>query len=292
MAKIKSTYYRLAQAGKPEHLGKLTFTADETASRLADYQAIAGEAQALNERIPDSLRDAYFQLILYPVQSACAMNEKTLYARQGAESAQKAQTAFECIQTLTRKYNEETAGGKWSGMMSWHPRDQAVFKMPEIATAQGSGTSEPNLAAVLAADAFAGKRDVSGVSLSVIEGLGVGGKGLTLMPFDGTSRTAENAPYVEYQTELAAGSRRIVVKCLPTHRIYEGLGLRYAISVNGDKPQIVDVDTPTEARAWQTNVLRGYGTGETTHEVNSGGPATIRVYLLDPGLVINRLEIF
>jgi hypothetical protein len=67
IAKIKRAYYRLAQAGKPEHLGALTLTADEAAARLKEYQAIAKDADALNEQIPESLRDPYFQLILYPV---------------------------------------------------------------------------------------------------------------------------------------------------------------------------------------------------------------------------------
>jgi hypothetical protein len=290
IAKIKSVYYRLAASGKPEHLGALTFTPDEAAARLADYQAIARDAEALNERIPDSLRDAYFQLILYPVEAACAMNEKVLYARQGDESAPKAQAAFERIQSLTRKYDEGIAGGKWSGIMSWHPRDLAVFKMPAV-TAPADG-NQPKPIAVISADSYVDKRDAAGVSLTVVEGLGIGGEGVTVLPFEGTSRTPENAPYVEYKADLTPGSRRIVVKCLPTHRIYEGLHVRYAISVNGDTPQIVDVDAAAETRPWSLNVLRGYCTGETTHQVDSSGQAALRLYLLDPGLVINELEVF
>jgi hypothetical protein len=290
IAKIKSGYYRLAASGKPEHLGTLTFMADEAASRLADYQAIAAEAEALNEKIPEALRDAFFELILYPVQATCAMNEKILYARQGSESAKKAQAAFERIQTLTRKYNDQIAGGKWSGMMSWHPRDLAVFKMPEVTTQ--AAMSLPMPAVVLSADSYTSKKETAGVSLVVIDGLGIGGKGLTLMRFEGTSRTAESAPYAEYKVNVGSGSRRIVVKCLPTHRVYEGLGLRYAISVNGDTPRVVDVDAPADSRPWQTNVLRGYCTGETTYQADSSGQAVIRLYLLDPGLVVNELDVF
>jgi hypothetical protein len=308
IAKIKSVYYRLAQAGKPEHLATLTFTAGEAASRLKDYQAIAADADAVNEKIPESLRDAFFELVLYPVQAACAMNEKILYARrsielagEGDESAlqyaTKARAAFDRIQSLTRKYNEEIAGGKWSGMMSCHPRDLPVFDMPEVATPEGvkglaPGISQPSPAIVLSADGYAsvgaGNRSSSPV---VIEGLGIGGKGLTVMPFDGTSSTAENAPYAEYKVNVGPGSRRIIVKCLPTHRVYEGLGLRYAISVNGDAPQVVDVDAPAETRPWSTNVLRGFCTGETTHQIDSSGVIAIRLYLLDPGLAINELDV-
>jgi hypothetical protein len=293
IAKIKSVYYRLAQAGKPEHLGAVTFTAEETAVRLKDYQKIAADAEALNARIPDSLKDAYFQLILYPVQAACAMNEKILYARQGPDLTEKVQAAYDRIQTLTRKYNEEIAGGKWSGMMDFHPRNLPVFRMPQITTA-AVDVNRPKPIAIIPAGKYAG---VGGALKpapvpTVVEGLGISDKGLTLLPFDGTSRTVENAPYVEYKTSLAAGSRRVVVKCLPTHRVYEGLGLRYAISVNGDTPQVVDVDAASETRPWSTNVLRGYCMGQTSHQVGSDGPTVIRLYLLDPSLVVDQVEVF
>jgi hypothetical protein len=293
IAKIKGQYYRLAQAGKPEHLDKLTFTPDEAASRLADYQAIAAEAEALNEKIPESLRGAFFQLILYPVQAACAMNEKIL---RSSTEAEKAKAAYDRIQTLTRKYNEETVGGKWSGMMSSHPRNLAVFKIPGGTTHASPLPPTPQTALSAEGYASVGANNHSPL-LVIIEGLGVGGKGLTLMPFDGTvganhDSPVQTAPYAEYKVNVNSGSRRIVVKCLPTHRIHEGLGLRYAISVNGDTPQVVDVDAASDTPAWETNVLRGYCTGETSHQVASAGPAVIRIYLLDPGLVINRIEVF
>ncbi len=291
IAKIKRAYYRLAQSGKPEHLNRLTFTVPEAASRLGDYQMISGDAEALYGRIPDSLKDAYFELVLYPVQSACAMNEKFLYPRDVGEVAGKAQAAFDRIQALTRKYNDQIAGGKWSGMMSWHPRDQAVFQTPQ-ATGMIVDVNQPKPQVVVSAADCAGKKDVAGTNLTVIEGLGIGGEGLTLQPLEGTTRTVENAPYVEYKVKAPAGSRRVVVKCLPTHRIYEGLQLRYAISVNGDTPQVVDVGAASETRPWQKNVLRGFAQGETNHQVGEGDQVVIRLYLLDPGLVVNRIEVF
>jgi hypothetical protein len=296
IARIKSAYFRLAQTGKPEHLGALTFTADEAAARLKEYQAIAKDADALNGRIPEPLRDAYFQLVLYPVQSGCAMNEKILYARQGPEGGKKAEAAFERIQNLTRKYNEGIAGGKWSGIMGWHPRDLAVFKMPQVTMQADIGRPTPS--AVLPAGSFVnvGANNRS-PNVTVIEGLGIGGEGIALMPFDVIAAsphtlTPQDAPYVEYKLNVSKGEKRIVVKCLPTHRIYDGLGLQYAISVNGGTPQIVNVDAAADTPQWSRNVLRGYSTGETKHPVDASGQAIIRLYLLDPGLVVNELDIF
>ena len=77
---IKRDYYLLAQTGKPEHLDQITFTREEAENRLEAYQRLSKEAIELGQKMPDRLKDAYFQLILYPTVCACRMNEKFLYA--------------------------------------------------------------------------------------------------------------------------------------------------------------------------------------------------------------------
>jgi hypothetical protein len=310
IAEIKKEYYRLAQAAKPEHASSVTFDGGEIAERLRSYRAIVDQAEALGEKIPERLRDAYFELILYPVQGACLMNEKVLCAAESLELAKRgdnaaleyarrAQAAFERIQVLTHTYNEEIAGGKWAGMMSWHPRDLDVFKMPRVATAAmiaetgQSATRETSGKVIWAAD-YVRSREAPGTNLQVIDGLGRNGRGLALMPFTVSPVSpadVRNAAFVEYDVGLSAGARQITIKCLPTHPIHESWGLRYAVSVNGDSPQIVDIQASTEDRAWRTNVLRGYSQGQTVHDVSVAGKTVIRIYLLDPGLVLNAIEV-
>ncbi len=310
IGQIKRGYYRLAQAAKPEHLGSVDFDEPQSAERLQSYRAMATQAEELANKMPERLRDAYFQLILYPVCSASLMNEKVLcaaeslkLAKRGDEAAlalaQTAQAAFERIQDLTEKYNKEIAGGKWSGMMSWHPRDLGVFKMPRVATApmieeDGHSPADEVSATVIQAADYVRRRERPGTNLQVIDGLGRGGHGLTLMPFTADSVAPSDigdAAFVEYEAVLTAGRRQITVKCLPTHPIHEGRGLRYAVSVNGDTPRVVDVQTTSRSRTWRANVLRGYGLGQTVHDVTVTGKAVIRIHVLDPGLVINTIEI-
>jgi hypothetical protein len=311
VARIKQEYYRLGHAAKPEHLNGVGFTAAEADKRLADYQRIASDAEALQQQVPAALRDAYFELVLYPTQGARLMNEKVLYAarslelaRQGNDQAltfaQKAQAAYNQIQTLTRRYNDETAGGKWSGMMSSHPRDQKVFEMPAVATAAllAEGKATPKAASatpapiVLAATAYTTKKEGPNEKLQPLPGLGLEGQGLTRMPYDvPPAAEAGTAPYLEYHAELSAGPHTVAVRCLPTFGLYAGRGLRYAVSVNGSAPQVVDVNVPADSKQWKENVLRGFSQGQTAHEVATAGPATIRLYLLDAGLVVNQIQI-
>ncbi|MCC3154951.1 glycosyl hydrolase 115 family protein [Hymenobacter sp. BT770] len=316
IAHIKQEYYRLAQAAKPEHLSGVTFTAVEADKRLADYQKIATEAQKLQQQVPATLQDAYFELVLYPTQGARLMNEKVIYAARSLELAkqgdnralvlaQRAQAAYDQIQALTHRYNNEIAGGKWAGMMSSHPRDQKVFEMPPVATAalvaEGKAAQKTTVTQVaagpapllIAAAAYTGKKEANNEHLTLLPGLGLEGNGLTRQPYDVPSfaTVVANAPYLEYRADLTAGPHTVTVRCLPTFGLYTGRGLRYAVSVNNSPPQIVDVNVPADSKQWKENVLRGFSQGQTPHEVAASGPATIRLYLLDPGVVVNQLQI-
>jgi hypothetical protein len=315
IARIKLEYYRLGHAAKPEHLNGVSFTEAEQNQRLADYQKIAAEAETLEKQVPTTLRDAYFELVLYPTQGARLMNEKIFYAarslelaRQGKDEALafawKAQAAYEQIQTLTRRYNDETADGKWAGMMSSHPRDQKVFEMPLVATAalvaEGKAAQKASVSSatspsplLVSATAYTAKKEGTNEQLTTLPDLGLTGQGLTRMPYDVPSfaTNAANAPYLEYRADLSAGPHTVAVRCLPTFGLYAGRGLHYAVSINGSAPQVVDVNVPADSKQWKENVLRGFSQGQTTHEVTTTGPATIRLYLLDAGLVVNQIQI-
>jgi hypothetical protein len=55
--------------------------------------------------------------------------------------------------------------------------------------------------------------------------------------------------------------------------------------------QIQALIAPADSKQWRENVLRGFSQGQTTYEVAASGPATIRLYLLDAGLVVNQIQI-
>ncbi|OCX52914.1 hypothetical protein BEL04_00885 [Mucilaginibacter sp. PPCGB 2223] len=302
IAHIKDEYYRLAASAKPEHVDVVDFNAKQTEQRLADYQSLRKEAEALKIKIPAALQDAYFELILYPVSGACLMNEKIFYAEKSfddhnVENAKKAADAYNEIKILTQKYNQQISGGKWNGIMSDHPRDQKVFKMPEVAKAgfydRVIQQKDIQPQATIPASQFSNKKDADGTHIKTINGLGISNNAVTVMPLVEKSYddNIQAAPYVEYKANLTQGENSIIVKCLPTFKLYNGMGLRYAISVNGDMPQIVDINAKADTKEWSPNVLRGYSIGQTKHQVAKAGEGTIRIYLLDPSVVLSQVEI-
>ena len=318
IAQIKDQYYQLAHAGKPEHLGVLTFSNAEMQDRMTSYENIATATESVYHKIPVRLKDAFFQLVYYPVFGAMLMNQKIFYARMcldlakannnnALEFARRSQAAYDEIQKLTEVYNEKIAQGKWCGMMSSHPRNLDVFKMPPTDEKPVEDyISDPNIIITNVVDTsnlgtinicatdYLLKSDGNTESFTTIIGLGLDGKGLTVLPFTATSipdKDVNKAPYVEYKVNLTSGTHKISVKCLPTHTIYKGRDVRYGISVNNDSIQVINVSTPAESATWKQNVLRGYSVGQTNHNILKTGETVIRIYLPEPGVVINRIEI-
>lgn len=422
---IKKSYYRLGHECKPEHLLNVKFSQAEMDQRLAEYSRITKLAEDLYAKMPENRRDAFFQLILYPVKAANLMNQKHFYARmakeqtgkQHQEYATKSRMAFEQIKEITEYYNTKMSGGKWSKMMSWRPRGQKVFNMPsfkpsrksiemavdkasvkapmavkdgvlcgtvtEIVDAAKGGTArfvfeatmkgkqdlyfqvsgqdekhdswwisindhpamiaenhakdgewmwrkvasvelmegknsltisqrEPGakikaisvgkpiekdlepFICMAATDFYASKPGLH-AQVKEIDGLGLGGKGLTTMPFTSpglTEKELDKAASIEYEFQTDTSFLELQVRCLPTHRIHMGKALRYAVSVDDGPVQVVDVNAPSKSAAWTMNVMRGFSVGKSSHKLQMRQIHKIRIFFLDAGLVINRLDLF
>jgi len=151
-------YYQLAFERRPEFMGwsgvepttPVAFTeynhhiyGDEAQIRIDRYDQLQKAAAAIATKVPQLKRDAFYQLVQYPVTGASLMNKKylyrdkaALYARQGRLSAQQyyklANSSHDEIVKETQYFNEKLAKGKWNGMMSMKPRDLPVFSPPKL----------------------------------------------------------------------------------------------------------------------------------------------------------------
>ena len=96
-------------------------------------------------QIPANAKDAFYELVFYPVVASALQNEKFLLARDSINMAGKgdpnalkvgadAMRASDEIGRLTDIYNSSLAGGKWRGMMDANQNNRASFRMPPIAT--------------------------------------------------------------------------------------------------------------------------------------------------------------
>ncbi|HEX8631909.1 MAG TPA: glycosyl hydrolase 115 family protein [Catenuloplanes sp.] len=146
IADIRQRYYHLAAIRRPEFIESNALSTvdngDEADARLTAYRDLLTRVQALSHQLPAQYRDAFFELLEYPVHGAYLMNLKFYWAdrnalavRQGrgagvnryADLAERAQADEDA---LTRRYNTVIAGGKWNGIINAYPAK--VPKAPKV----------------------------------------------------------------------------------------------------------------------------------------------------------------
>ena len=288
IAGVLDEYYRLNYAAKPEHLLEAKFTSNygEIHQRLERFAVLAEKANEINDKLPANLRDAFYELVLYPVRASALMNDKILNS-----DLEKARKAYEQIRVETAFFNEKVAGGKWKGVMSASPRDRAVFgpPQPRTNTAATVGASQSS-AGYIAMEAEKPDRRVagSGYGWKTVAGLGRTGDSITLLPA-GESVPAEAA--LEYDfTAPNAGEAQVMIYAIPTHAIHDGTKLRYAVSIDKEPAQEVNLDTAEFSKRWSENVLRAAAIGTTTHALPAG-KHVLRLRPLDPGVVFDKIVI-
>lgn len=325
IAAIKNEYYQLAQSGKPEHMGILQFDYESKIKRLAAYENLIKKLNVLKSRVPKLLQDAFFQLIEYPVKGAALMNQKFFFAQMSLEVpnndgklaleySKKSKNALEEIISLTHHYNKEIENGKWNGIISCAPRNLATYGMPKIANPEILSDSLRNpkeydkrylnltpvdaattskLVSINASD-FKSKKEIPSEKIITVQGLGLDGKSISRYPFTGKSFATDDytkAPYVEYEVNLKAGEYQLSLKSLPNKAINKERNLNLAVVVNGQTPQFIDTDNSKEDKNWSASVVRGYFEKQIPLKIEKKGTTKIRVYILDTGLALSRIDI-
>lgn len=426
IADIQEGYYRLQAAGKDSHVYFLNYSEEEIEDRIAQYRSLTSRVLKLAGRIAEPLRDAYFELVEYPVKGAAMLNEYQLLSRRSLArasrgdasaamaDAERASEMYHQLNSWTNLYNKGIKDGKWDNFFNWIPyhwyysegmaapvstpglidiakNSPAPRFIPVGDALSGSGAEiesetetsirlwiealtptrnfskarEDNIycKVTIGNEAFdaaatpvnniwhapyigpmwskvgelklkkgrnilhikdikegarvdsifmgiyppfpvdpdcivkAGEFSSSGDSregkTTLVKGLGFN-DGLTVIPFDTPSYEAgniEEAPYAEYALNLKKGHNRIEVRTLPTLHVYEGRDARYAVSIDGGKPDISSIHTDDFSAEWRWNVLRGYATRIFDIDVAEEGVHNLRFHFMDPGIVLQEIRI-
>ena len=152
------------------------------------------------------------------------------------------------------------------------------------------------------AEHFSGQSQIittlkSPILWTVIPGLGRTGDAVSVWPTTAESIKAENlrtAPALEYSVYLFT-TGKLTVNCnlIPTFPIKTGQGLRYAVAFDNQAPQVVTVgaDLQTPSRQWSLNVLNATTTGVSSHEIAAAGLHTLKIYMVDAGVVLDKIVI-
>jgi hypothetical protein len=123
-----------------------------------------------------------------------------------------------------------------------------------------------------------------------------GGGGVEPISLAGRQRAGGADPHLDYTVDLqTTGPVTVWAYLSPRNNPYPTDGLEYAISVDGEAPQIVNITTATGAdstamnRQWERNTSDNVNRTSTTHVIATKGVHTIRVWMVDPTVVVQQL---
>ncbi|MDE1177514.1 MAG: glycosyl hydrolase 115 family protein [Edaphobacter sp.] len=304
MAQLMTRYYQLNFIRKPEFMGfngyndgvrRTSFNpyawgtvppehgslANQNTDRSQHWRELRHTEQALAQHLPEAYKNAFFELVKYPIEAAAQQNFKFLETDRSflssapnlpqpledpTAAAREAHTAYDEIQQLTAQYNA-LADGKWDGMMSSHPRNRHVFEMPATGPAS-SGTTEstppswaPQSASAaastisIAAAHFNRRLDTDVASWTVIPHLGISNEAdgpASVVVFGSPGLLANQpapakSPWIEYDfTAKTSGPATLALHLLPTFPVDSEHQLRFAVAIDHQPPIELDAAAPTE----------------------------------------------
>ena len=194
------------------------------------------------------------------------------------------------------------AGGKWDGMMDYAPRGLSHFKMPRVATEADIAATGKVVSTVHGTDIPASDYKSANRTFATFQGLGVNGVSIGIWPMDMIAyQDVASAPYVEYSVPVKAGDNKLILRFVPSFPINANYNMRYAISIDGKHPvtESIRLETsgkgknlPKSQTAWNISVLRGCNSGEQyNYNAIADGNVTVRIYFLDPGLLLSSIHI-
>jgi hypothetical protein len=282
------------------------------------------EAEALRQylSLKPEYRDAYKQLILFPVQAMAnlyemyysqAMNHK-LFAENNPIAnywADNVERTFKRDAELEHDYNNVMSGGKWKNMMiqkkigytSWNDNFKAnklpeIFRIEKPETAVGNYVFAPSNGYVsIEAEHYFELKNATNAQWKVIPYMGRTLSGMAVMPY---SQPVDSAS-ISYKMQLPADVRKVKVHVVvkSTLAFINLDGHRYSVGFEGGQAQVVNFNNnlnekpeniysifyPTVARRVVEKMV------ELDVPVSADGLNVLTLKPLDPGVVFQKIVV-
>lgn len=284
-----------------------------------DYQRLELRALRLFERVPEAARDAYRQLLLFPVQAmanlydmyyAQAMNQ--LLARQGNPDANAwAQRVGECFRRdslLCLSYNKDIAGGKWNGMMtqkhigyrSWNDNflhDMLPRTTTVAATEPGGWTFRPSEGYVaMEAEHYYSAKAAAGTQWTLYPDYGRTRSAMAVTPY--TKPVADAAITYRFQLPEGTDSVRVRVVVKSTLDFLNVGGFEYGVALDEEPATVVNFNrTLVDRQPYQYSEFYPAVARRVVEKVvalpvrSSSDIHTLTLTPLHPGIVFEKIVV-
>ncbi len=313
---LLTRYGQLASRRKPELIDATTYGyADgEWARVLGEWNALDAQARRVGATLPANLRDAYYELVLHRVEAmtnlhrlyeAVAANRAAAQAGDAAKAKRFADAArgyFTQDAAIRRRYEVDTAGGKWTSMMAqthigytgWQQPDADV--MPALATVEKPlplppVTPKPLLR--IAADAGRAV-DGRGIRWQRVAGLTAEGTAMVATPTSAPviERPGGDSPHIAYDVNWTnAGPVTLGVVAAPGLDVRGGGKHRIAVSVDDGAPIMLNLMEGETEETWGRSVIENRRVASTMLPALSAGKHRVTLWLVDPEVVVQGVTL-
>lgn len=321
-ARILNLYSQYAGRVTAEMLDASTYNIETGEFKQVCDEFVRLEADALRQylSLPENARDAYRQLLLFPIQAlaniydmyyAQAMNHK-LYAEGNPEAnvwADRVEQCFKRDSILCRGYNKEIAGGKWDGMMiqkhigytEWNdsfPKDTCpkVMRIENAEDKVGGYVFKPSAGFVaMDAEHYFSVKNPQDAQWTLIPYMGRTRSGISIQPY--SANVAGSS--VTYRFDLPEGVDEVEVRVITAstlafqrkegHRYTVGLEGKEAVEVNfngelNEEPEnVYRIMYPTVARRVIEKTVK--------LKIDKAGTQSLVISPLDPGVVLQKIVV-
>ncbi len=317
-ARILNLQCKYAHRRTAEQMEKNTYNlaSGEWDARLAEYKILETEALAQYLTLPVEYRDAYNEIVLFPIRGvaniyemyyAQAKNEQLAAIGDPAanEWANRVEECFKKDSLLCADYNHNIAGGKWNHMMdeihigyrSWNNPRRNILPAVKRVERENVVIAEQGGKVIIDADCYADKTDAQNAKWTVIPDFGIYKSAIALMPY--SEKTDGGSISYKFRTSKKAATVTFVLAPnFPFNDVKGGMRLNYTI----------DGGTPVTLNTNGSAVIRfNNATGDQQYEwakervnkrkVEVTLPAvaddvhTLNLSPLDAGIVIERIII-
>ncbi|MEZ4850907.1 MAG: glycosyl hydrolase 115 family protein [Bacteroidia bacterium] len=164
---------------------------------------------------------------------------------------------------------------------------------------QVSGFVENNGIISIEAPHFTQKFDSESISWTTVPNLGRTNSSMTVEPANAARQMpGTNSPRLEYTfTLFSEGDLNIETYLSPTLNYQKNEGLKYAIAIDDETPQIINIHEGDEKPDWEypewwnNSVTDHIRKRQSVHKSIKPGVHTLKVWMVDPGVVFQKFVI-
>ena len=283
-----------------------------------EYQRLETRALRLFLEIPEETKDAYKQLVLFPVQAganiydmyyAQAMNQYCA-ERNDPDANRWAQRVKECFDrdaALNASYNKDIAGGKWNGMMtqkhigytSWNDNFRADMlpRTREVEAATGGYIFSPSNGFVaMEAEHFFSATAAEGTEWTVYPYYGRTRSAVALTPYTKPTGDAK----LTYKFTLPANHPsevKVLVVVKSTLDFENRGGHEYTVSLDSSEPAVVNFNKnlvdkqPYQYSVFYPTIARRVVENTVTFPVGSSETHELVIHPRHSGIVFEKIVV-